>query len=184
MSAGKQSATAFLQIDFTATALVGGHSQFRDLAREGKSGQKEVDLSPACSTKCDFTLLRTKWNQPHIEKEANRTKVGKQKTCHAMLFDLFVWGRTTTLVGSGDLTIFQYSIEASWSREDNCGRNWTNSHRLANLSGLPRSFPLGANNQGSDSRWAIKVRNLNESNKTQESSTAWYLLPTWDWEEI
>ena len=90
MSAGKQSATAFLQIDFTATALVGGHSQFRDLAREGKLGQKEVDLSQACFTQWDLTHLWTRWNQPRIEKEAHRTKIGKQKTCHAMLFDLFV----------------------------------------------------------------------------------------------
>ena len=75
MSAGKQSATAFLQIDFTATALVGGHSQFRNLAREGKSGQKEE----ACFTQWDLTHLWTRWNQPRIEKEAHQTKIGKQR---------------------------------------------------------------------------------------------------------
>ena len=40
VAAGKQSATAFLQIDFTATVLlVGGHSQSKNPAREGKLGQ-------------------------------------------------------------------------------------------------------------------------------------------------
>ena len=71
MSAGKQSATAFLQIDFTATALVGGHSQFRDLAREGKSGQKEVDLSPACFTKWDLTHSLVDQMEPTTYREGN-----------------------------------------------------------------------------------------------------------------
>ena len=68
MSAGKQSATAFLQIDFTITVLLfGGHSQSKNSAREGELGQNG-GLNPGPFSRWEFTHLRIRWSQPHIKK--------------------------------------------------------------------------------------------------------------------
>ena len=68
VAAGKQSATAFLQIDFTATVLLfGGHSQSKNSAREVELGQNG-GLNPGPFSRWEFTHLRMRWSQPHIKK--------------------------------------------------------------------------------------------------------------------
>ena len=80
MAAGKQSATAFLQIDFTATVLlVGGHSQSKNPAREGKLGQNG-GFNPGSFFQMGVYSLEDQMEPTTYKEELVGQKLVKKKT--------------------------------------------------------------------------------------------------------